>query len=170
MTVAPPLVFHRGTADDAEAVAAMRNRAAAHLGEAHGPGPWAEPCHAGAVIAGLRGTVHLLIGRIDGEVAASLRLAAKKPWAIDSAYFTPVKRPIHLVDMAVDPAWQRRGVGRAMLDEAARVVAAWPGDAIRLDAYDADAGASGFYHRSGYAERGRVTFRGTPLVYFERLL
>jgi hypothetical protein len=30
--------------------------------------------------------------------------------------------------------------------------------------------ARAFYAKCGYREVGRVTYRGTPLVYFERLL
>lgn len=44
------------------------------------------------------------------------------------------------------------------------------GHAIRLDAYDATAGAGGFYARCGFAERGWVVHRGVPLVYFELVL
>ena len=72
--------------------------------------------------------------------------------------------------MAVAPAVQRRGVGRRLLHAAQAVVAAWPGEAIRLDAYDAAAGAAGFYERCGFREVGRATFRGVALVYFEWLL
>ena len=39
-----------------------------------------------------------------------------------------------------------------------------------LDAYDAEAGAGGFYARSGFAERGHLVYRGNPLIYYERLL
>jgi hypothetical protein len=47
---------------------------------------------------------------------------------------------------------------------------AWPADAIRLDAYDGPAGAGPFYVKCGYRPTGRVTYRGTALVYFEQLL
>ena len=47
---------------------------------------------------------------------------------------------------------------------------AWPADSIRLDAYDADAGAGRFYARCGFLERGRVVYKGDPLVYYELLL
>jgi GNAT superfamily N-acetyltransferase len=70
----------------------------------------------------------------------------------------------------VDPAQQGRGIGRLLLDEADTVARAFPAQAIRLDAYDAAAGAGAFYAKCGYREVGRVTYRGTPLVYFERLL
>jgi hypothetical protein len=49
-------------------------------------------------------------------------------------------------------------------------VRAWPGDAIRLDAYDAEAGAGKFYAKCGFRERGRVVYRKTPLIYFELIL
>jgi hypothetical protein len=50
------------------------------------------------------------------------------------------------------------------------VARAWPSQAIRLDAYDADAGAGGFYAKCGFREVGRVTYRTVPLIYFELLL
>ena len=41
---------------------------------------------------------------------------------------------------------------------------------IRPDAYDADAGAGAFYANCGFLEKGRVSYKGDPLVYFELLL
>jgi ribosomal protein S18 acetylase RimI-like enzyme len=104
------------------------------------------------------------------RVIATLRLATKKPWAIDPSYFTTCKRPIYLTDMAVEPSAQRRGIGRRCIAEALKIVTAWPGDAIRLDAYAAAAGAAGFYAKCGFREVARVTYRKTPLVYFELVL
>ena len=72
--------------------------------------------------------------------------------------------------MAVAPTMQRKGVGRALLKHAAAVAREWPGDAIRLDAYDAAAGAGRFYARCGYREVGRVIYRTVPLIYYEFLL
>jgi hypothetical protein len=42
--------------------------------------------------------------------------------------------------------------------------------AIRLDVWDAPAGAGGFYARCGYTPRGGKVYRGNPLLDFERLL
>ncbi len=81
-----------------------------------------------------------------------------------------MSRPLYLTDMAVAPAAQRQGVGRHLLEAAKDVARGWPGQAIRLDAYDAAAGASEFYARCGFREVGRVAYRGVPLVYFECLL
>jgi hypothetical protein len=50
------------------------------------------------------------------------------------------------------------------------VIAALQNDAIRLDAYDAEAGAGPFYAKCGFEERGRVVYKGDPLIYYELLL
>lgn len=111
----------------------------------------------------------MLVARRGRRLVGTLRLATKKPWAIDVSYFSAVERPLYLLDMAVKPEVQRQGIGRAMLEEARRLARAYPADAIRLDSYDSPAGAGPFYARCGFAEVGRVVYRGTPLIYFEWL-
>jgi ribosomal protein S18 acetylase RimI-like enzyme len=110
------------------------------------------------------------IGRDGKRIVTVLRLATKKPWAIDVSHFTPVKRPLYLTGMAVSVAHQGQGLGRMALADACTIGAEWPADAVRLDAYDANAGAGGFYARCGFTERGRVVYKGDALVYYERLL
>jgi GNAT superfamily N-acetyltransferase len=72
--------------------------------------------------------------------------------------------------MAVAPSHQLIGIGRRMLDSALEITRAWPAQSIRLDTYDADAGAGPFYEKCGFTEVGRVVYRGTPLLYYERLI
>jgi len=60
------------------------------------------------------------VARDGAGIIATLRLATKKPWAIDPAYFVTVRRPLYLLDMAVQPGVQRQGVGRCLLGEASR--------------------------------------------------
>jgi GNAT superfamily N-acetyltransferase len=72
--------------------------------------------------------------------------------------------------MVVHPEFQRKGVGRLLMKEAEAQARAWPADAIRLDAFDADAGAGPFYSKCGYREVARVTYKKDPLVYFELVL
>ena len=112
----------------------------------------------------------VVVVRNDGPIVGVLRLETKKPWAIDKSYFAPVRCALYLLDMAVDPAVQRQGIGRRLLDDAVLAAKAWPADSIRLDAYDHPAGAGGFYARCGFKVVGRVTYKGTPLVYYEMLL
>jgi hypothetical protein len=59
---------------------------------------------------------------------------------------------------------------RHAIEDAKKMALAWPADAIRLDAYDAAAGAAEFYAKAGLREVARLSYRNTPLVYFELLL
>lgn len=63
-----------------------------------------------------------------------------------------------------------RGIGRQCVDEALRIVRAWPADALQLDAYDAHAGAGPFYFKCGFREVGRTSYRSVPLIYYEHLV
>jgi hypothetical protein len=56
------------------------------------------------------------------------------------------------------------------MKEAEAVARAWPADAIRLDAFDATAGAGAFYAKCGYREVAHVTYKNDPLLYFEFIL
>ncbi|MFY9820670.1 MAG: GNAT family N-acetyltransferase [Thermoanaerobaculia bacterium] len=164
------LSFADATVADAAAIAEMRTAVAERLTVEHGRGHWSSAVTERSVLRGLQAHSRVLIARRGAIILGTLRLATKKPWAIDPTYFTAVRRPLHLTDMAVAPDRQRQGVGRRLLEYAAGVARSWPGDAIRLDAYDSPAGGGGFYARCGYREVGRVTYRGTPLIYFELVL
>ena len=148
-------------------VAALRNAAGEDLARRFRA---RVPCVSEAAVKRGLSNSRVLVARSGDAIVATLRLATKKPWAIDVSYFTAVERAIYLHDMAVDPARQRQGVGRALVDEAKAIARSWPAKAIRLDAYDAPHGAGGFYARCGFREVGRVTYRKTPLIYFEALL
>jgi GNAT superfamily N-acetyltransferase len=110
------------------------------------------------------------VGKVGKRILTVLRLATKKPWAIDVSYFSPVKRPLYLTGMTVAVTHQGQGLGRLALADAIEVARDWPADAIRLDAYDADAGAGAFYAKCGFSERGKVVYKGDPLAYYEFLL
>ncbi|MGH7726437.1 MAG: GNAT family N-acetyltransferase [Candidatus Eiseniibacteriota bacterium] len=157
------------TAQDAPALAAIRVAVAERLTRDFGKGHWSSAGTERGVLRGIT-TARVLVARRGSTILGSLRLETKKPWAIDVAYFTRVPRPIYLLDMMVHPSLQRQGVGRRLLVAAEEVAKAWPAQAIRLDAYNHAAGAGDFYARSGFREVGRVTYRGVPLIYFERLL
>lgn len=65
---------------------------------------------------------------------------------------------------------QRQGIGRLLLEEAVKQARGWPADAIRLDAFDAEAGAGAFCAKCGFREVGRAVYRKAPLIYFEWVL
>jgi GNAT superfamily N-acetyltransferase len=155
--------------NDAQAIAELQCAVADHLTAAFGPGPWSSRMSERGVLSSMKGS-RVYIARERGRVIASLRLTTTKPWAIDRRYFTSIDTPLYLLDMAVHPDRQRRGLGRKALAEAARLAREWPANAICLDAWDAPAGAGEFYRKCGFEERGRVTYRDAPLIYLELLI
>jgi len=163
------LTFIDGTVNDAMELAALHTVVAEHLTDAYGQGPWSNQTSEKSVLSAMRQS-RVLVARQGSRIVGALRLRTKKPWAIDPSYFSKSKKPLYLLAMAVLPEKQRQGLGRRCLEEAQRIALAWPADAIRLDAYDADAGAGDFYARCGYTERGRITYRNVPLIYYELLL
>lgn len=154
------------TEADAGEIADLRNAAAEDLTRRFGRGHWSGLVSERGVQYDLR-TSTVWIVRSRGRMVATLRLATRKPWAIDRSYFTPCVRPLYLTSMAVAPDRQRAGLGRRCLEQTLRIARDWPADAIRLDAYDAPAGAGEFYRKCGFLEVGRTSYRGNPLVYFE---
>ena len=160
------LTFSIAETRDAPALVAMQNRVNEDLSLRYPGGPWQPNATERGMLFGMKHAKVLLALR-GSEIAGMLRLQTKKPWAIDIAYFTPAKKAIYLTGMAVDPGFQGKGVGSAMLVEAVRVARDWPADAIRLDAYDREGGAGRFYARNGFVHRGRAVYRNNPLVYFE---
>lgn len=163
------LRFRDAKPGDASAIAGLQNAAAGALTARFGEGHWSSLVTERGALEGLRhGRVR--IGRLGRRVYTVVRLATKKPWAIDVSYFTPVQRPVYLTGMAVSVAQQGMGFGRLALEDACDVAAKWPADAIRLDAYDAVAGAGGFYASCGFRECGRVVYKGNALVYYELVL
>lgn len=165
----PRLSFRDATPEDAPAIAGLHNAAAGALTARFGEGHWSALVTERGVLSTLR-HARVRLGRSGKRILSVLRLATKKPWAIDVAYFTPARRPLYLTGMTVSVAHQGNGLGRLALADAGRVASAWPGDAIRLDAYEALAGAGAFYEKCGFNERGRVVYKGNPLVYYELLL
>ncbi|RYG34998.1 MAG: GNAT family N-acetyltransferase [Burkholderiales bacterium] len=157
---------------EAEEIAAVRMAAAHELTLRFGLGLWSSNTTPNLVLLAMK-QGRVIIATHADAIVGTLTLSKRKPWAIEKSYFTRVKTPIYLTNMAIHPRAQRQGVGRALLADADTRTRLWPGGAghaIRLDAFNADAGAGGFYERCGYRERGKIVFKNAPLIYFERLL
>jgi GNAT superfamily N-acetyltransferase len=163
------LAFSTATPADAVELAALHTAVAEDLTRRYGRGFWSHKTSEKGALLAIR-NARVLIARRGNAIVGTLNLPTKKPWAIDVSYFTPVEKPLYLTGMAVMPALQRQGVGRRLLKEAVKQARAWPADAIRLDAYDADIGAGGFYAKCGFREVAHVTYRKNPLIYFELVL
>lgn len=157
------------TVEQAPEISALRQTVADRLTARFGRGPWSRSSSVKGVLYDLRNSTVYVV-RKRNRIIATLALGTKKPWAISPKSFTKCRRPLYLISMAVLPTWQGKGVGRACLDAVQKIAKSWPADSLRLDAYDAAAGAGGFYGRGGFREVGRATYRTVPLIYFERML
>jgi GNAT superfamily N-acetyltransferase len=164
-----PVKLQRAVDPDVEAIFALKEAVADDLTRKFGKGHWSSFGTEAGVARGVKSSM-LWVARGRAGVIAVLSLSTKKPWAIDPAYFTACKAPLYLTDMAVAPAFQGQGIGRECLVEARRIAVEHPAGAIRLDAYDAPAGAGAFYAKCGYREVGRAVYKKNPLVYFETLI
>ena len=156
----------QATPDDAEALASLHTAVAEDLTAKYGRGHWSSATSVKGVLFTMK-RARVYVARKRQRIVATLALSTRKPWAIDKSYFAPSAQPLYLTSMAVDPRHQRQGLGAQCMDEALRIAAAWPADAIRLDAYDAPGGAGGFYAKCDYREVGRVVYRTVPLIYYE---
>jgi GNAT superfamily N-acetyltransferase len=155
------------TPDDVRAIAEVRTAAAAHLTTTFGGGHWSTRTSEAAVRDALR-TPLVLVARIASLVVGTLRLQTRKPRTIDITYFTPVRRPHYVVDVAVHPDVQRQGIGRQLWRwrRRRRPVA---GERHPPDTYD-DWPGGRLYRACRYREVARVTHRDVPLLYYELLL
>jgi GNAT superfamily N-acetyltransferase len=160
------LRFSTAIQSDAPELAALHTAANENLTQRFGRGLWSSIATEKGMLFNMRHK-RVLVARKGNRIVGTLNLQTKKPWAIDVSYFTPVKKSLYLTGMATLPAMQLQGVGRAVLEEATKIVRAWPADAIRLDAWDADAGAGPFYTKCGYREVAHASYKGNPLIYFE---
>jgi len=167
--VTPPITLETATTDDAVPIASLRRAVAHDLTMRYGKGPWSSSGTEKGVLFDMRRSV-VCVARARGPVIATLNLSTRKPWAIDAAYFSACGAPLYLTSMAVDPRLQGTGIGRQCIEAVRQIGKRWPGDAIRLDAWDAAAGAGGFYRKCGFTEVGRASYKGTPLIYFELML
>ena len=152
--------------DEAAAIAAVRVAAADRLTRDFGDGQWSAHTNDAAVARDITAST-VLVARDGATIVGTLTLQTRRPWAIDPHYFTPCKKPLYLVNMAVTPERQRLGIGRALLAEALSEARACGAQALRLDAYDGPAGSGEFYRRCGYTAVGGKLYRGVRLLYFE---
>jgi ribosomal protein S18 acetylase RimI-like enzyme len=157
------------TTDDVSDLVSLRIAVNQRLNSQYGRGYWSSGLTERGVLFAMR-TSTVYVARHHSRLLATVTLSTRKPWAIDKKYFSASKLPLYLTSMAVHPDKQRMGFGRRCVEEARRIAMQWPSDAIRLDAYDAAAGAGEFYSKCGFREVGRASYRNTPLIYFEMLL
>ena len=105
--------------------------------------------------------------RVVGVMALAtrpFRAWKKQLWA------RPDQPALGVFDVAVDPAVQGRGIGRALMEFAEARAAAMGLPWVRLDAFAANPGSNAFYRRIGYVARGTVRAADIELVLYEKAI
>lgn len=142
---------------DRDAVRRLHHRALAHIGADRGAGPWDDDLDDVAssyVAVGGRFVVAVADGVIVGMGALS---PASEPGSAQ------IRR------MRVDPSWQGRGVGRAVLAELERSAVASGVRRLVLDTTVGQQRAVAFYRAAGYIEARRGTGpSGEATLWFEK--
>src|SRR6266487_3867622 len=105
------LAFRPATPDDASAIAVLRRAAADDLTRRYGKGHWSFAGTEKGVLHDIK-TSTVVVAENTAGMIATLRLATRKPWAIETKYFRNCVAPLYLTTMAVAPEMQRIGIGK----------------------------------------------------------
>jgi GNAT superfamily N-acetyltransferase len=167
---APVLKLRQANLDDVKEIRSILAAAAADLTARFGQGHWSTV----RTIETLQKYVNdgvLYVVEVDLTAVAALRLTNRKIGFYRNDWFARPKDPAgYLMDMAVRPDHQRRGIGRRSMQLTEQLGRRAGLQTIRLDAYKGPAGAGEFYKKCGYALVHQGAFKGVALEYFEKLL
>ena len=147
----------------------MRQRAADELTRLHGRGHWSSV----STVPTLRkhaGARTLFAVERDGALVGTFTLSEKKIGFYHNAWFQEPHAPaLYLTNMAIDPAMQRKRIGRWTMKQIDRAVRDRSLRALRFDAYDSPAGAGAFYQKCGYTLVHRGAINAVALEYYEKV-
>ena len=150
---APGSTIRRATIDDAPAIRTLTRRAYAKWVPLIGREQ--QPMGADYVAAVQRHRIDLLYA--DGVLAALIEMI-------------PQGGHLLVENVAVSPAFQRRGLGRKLLAHAEEVAALLGHDEIRLYTNERFVGNVELYRRLGYRIDRKEEFRGSPRVHMSKAL
>ncbi|MDE1152157.1 MAG: GNAT family N-acetyltransferase [Micavibrio sp.] len=155
---------------DILAIHQVRKAAADALTSQFGNGPWSSVSIISTAERALSGRTLFKI--VDGSTIIGtltltpLRIGFYKPdWFADAA-----AKALYLHSMSIHPQRQHDDIGRQALEQVEAFAGQQGFTAIRLDSYDSDAGAGGFYESCGFVQVAREDAMKTKLKIYERII
>ena len=115
----------------------------------------------------------LFVIRHEGECVASVSLNDSQPEEYRAIPWRFVDgRALVIHRLCVHPAWQRRGLGRKLMDFTEDFAKRSGFSCIRLDAYTGNPRALSLYEQRGYDRVGQTWFPRRPLPFdcFEKIM
>jgi GNAT superfamily N-acetyltransferase len=160
----------KATPSDLQRVFDIRANCAADLMTRYGPGHWGTSPTLRTLEKHLT-SKYVFVVSTGKAMVGTFTLSLKRPSFFSLKDFTnPKATAAYLTGLAVEPVYQKKGIGRFCMQSVDRMARKLKCSAIRFDAYDAPAGAAEFYVRCGYERRHKSTFMGVPLIFFERVI
>jgi GNAT superfamily N-acetyltransferase len=166
----PMVSLRKAGGDDIKLVRAILAAAAADLVTRFGSGHWSTVRSAESLQKrASNGALYII--EADSSAVGTLQLTSRKTGFYREEWFAPRQGTVgYLLDMAVHPDHQQRGIGRRSMELVESLARLAGLRAIRLDAYRGPAGAGEFYKKCGYASVHKGEMREVPLEYFEKTL
>lgn len=163
------LTYRAAVPTDAPEIDRIRCAAGAEVTERLGPGHWSILSNVARVRRSIRTRSIYLAFNEAGEAVATFTVGTNAPgfWP-RSRWREPHEPALGVFDLAVQPEFQRRGIGTWVMRTIEDLAREQGLRYVRLDAYEQNPRSIAFYRKLGYDERSRVTIRGVPLICFEQ--
>lgn len=156
---------------DLDGIWAMVRRAVVHMNELGNP-QWGEDYPTRDFYAGDIGRGELYAAVIDGQPAGVACVNTAESPEYDPLPWTTVRPAMVIHRMAIDPAFQRRGVGSALFAFAEEEARRRGLSSMRIDTYCLNDRMQALIRKMGFTRVGEIHLHGRPLAYpcFEKAL
>lgn len=153
------IIIRKATEHDLDAVSRLYDDLNDHLAANINYPGWRKgsyPLRADAEEGLSNDTLH--VAEIDGTIAGTVMyLRTQDPAYRNADWQIPYNSPVLTLHiLAIHPAYQGRGVGRALMDYAETLAKERGALAVRLDTHEGNAPACRLYEKCGYSMRGLV--------------
>lgn len=163
-----PVSIRLAEPDDLARIHGISANAASDLVEKHGHGHWGVISTRKTLKRATQEASLYVIAQ-DGLTVGTFRLTNNKIVFYRKAWFArPDDLAAYLLNMAIDPAYQRQGIGQVAMREIDQRVRDMNLLALRFDAYAGPAGAGIFYQKCGYMLVHKGCVGDVALEYYEK--
>lgn len=162
MSVAVPLRLARP--EELEAIWALVRRAVVHMNALGNP-QWGKDYPTADFYRKDIQRGELWVAEADGALAGVACLNTDEAPEYAALPWTTTPPAVVLHRLAVDPAVQRRGVGRRFFAHAEALARQWGASALRMDTYCLNHRMQALIQSQGFRRVGEIHLHGRPLTY-----